>query len=309
MLVFWAYRFFYDPIWIEEHSFLENLIYKNVNQKTISFFSTIIASIVILFFSIYLIYINTQIIIFPKAYQVIGVFFVVFSGIWINSQKAIPDLFASIFLYLSLFQIFKTYKKENVVNNFFNIGFLYGISIIINAKYIFFLPLIVFSAFYIKKLSFKEFVSLLLGIFTIILTIIIIFFFFSKINIFFEYNKDSIISLILENIHKEEYILFIFPLILIILFVLFYTLLIKISSLFTKKVNFIFILFFIIEIIFVCLPGNSIESIIVLFVPLSFLSSNIFVSLGNKYKAIFYYSIILLTVFSQMLQVELIFNK
>lgn len=309
MLAFWAYRFIYNPIWIEEHGFLENLVYQYFNPQTIKIISPIIAAILILLFSFYLISANTQIIIFPKAYQVIGVFFVIFSGFWINAQKATPELFATIFLYLAIFQMYKTYKLENVAIKFFDIGFLYGISLAINTYYIFFLPIVILSTFIIKKISPKEIISLILGIMTIIIIVLLLFFFFGDINTYIDYYKNSIINLFTANTHKEKFLLFLFPQIIITLFVFTYSFFIKQSSLFTKKVNFILLLFTFVSVIFIMLPGNSIESTVVLFVPLAFLSSNIFVSLGNKTKTVFYYSIILLTIFSQFLQINLIFSK
>jgi hypothetical protein len=301
------------PSGIEEISYSSYIFFDFFEKTTtLKYISSILAFIIYWGFGFFLVQKNTKLIIVESSYQIVGIFFVMFSGIWINSQKFIPEILAVIFLYFSVFKIFSSFKKENCPHLLFDIGFLYGISLIINLQFIYFLPFLIISIFIIKKTIIKEIIALIIGILTpILLYFSIIFLFFNYSEILSELVKS--ISNIFVNINfvnkfQTKYLLLFCPFFLLFLIMLVFNFTIKNKSIFSKKSQNILILFMVASIIFFCLPNTANESIITTFPPLSIVTAKIFVNINNKFKIILFYSILGVIIFLQILQIKILFN-
>lgn len=75
-------------------------------------------------------------------------------------------IYAAIFMYLALYQIFCTYKTETRFSYFFNAGFFIATGSLFYSKLIFFLPTILIGVGIIRAFNWREWFVLFIGVFT-----------------------------------------------------------------------------------------------------------------------------------------------
>lgn len=311
LLGFWTFKFIYMP---------ENLTpIITVQPPFTDFFEflfkfkylfTILSFILYYGFAFYLIQTNIQKMIVETAYQMPGIFLVIFSGIIINAQQISIDVISVCFVNFSLFTIFKTYKKDKISKYLFDAGCLFAIALIFSFQYLFFFIFIIIALALIRNINFKEILALFIGVLTpliIFYTILYITYddFILQVNEYF-----TKLSIILQNNNKfNETDLYIYlPIIVISFTTALYSLNIKPKTIFSTKIQYILIILILFSIAFFLIPTTNKESIIMIYIPLSLLLSEIFIENNNKFKQILFYIILAFVILIQINSIILLYS-
>lgn len=306
MLLLWAFKFIYMPTPIESYEY-HTYIFPQFGELMVwKYLSAILAFFCYYIFAILIIKTNSDLTIVESAYQTPGLFFAILTGLYINVQRIIPEMVSGLLIYLSLLRLLYSYKHFKSFGNCFDSGFLFGLTIIISYKFIFFFPILIIGLVIVRPFKLKEFISMMLGILSVLFITCSLIYLYADFSIF----KYSIIESLSQTfIRFNKYNFYIFlPLIIlsIIVIVSKFTLNIP-QNIFTRKAQNVLIISLIFSLLYFLSPIASNESVVVIFAPLSLLISNIFVNTSKSAGTILFYGILFCILFLQIIQFKIIY--
>ncbi len=247
--------------------------------------SSIFALILIIIQAFYLVYINKVYNFISQRTFLTSLLFVLISSAFLNLHYLHPAIIANIFVLLTIVEIFSSYQKPKVYKASFNSGFLIAVAglFYVNAN---FLILFVFiSLMVLHSFNWREWISVIIGFITPYI-----------ITLFIYYYTDQWMSLrvILDTIFHHHSLKLNWPLsyyiFTSILFLIGSISIFKLSTTYSNNkistrnyFSLFTILLIILLLIFLISPFASIELIVIIAVPLSYLVSNYYLSNGNRW--------------------------
>lgn len=225
--------------------------------------------------------------------------FTIFVGGFLNMHTLHPVFFAGIFLVFAIHSLFAIFDNPNTFPQIFNAGFFIGIGSLFYFNLIIILPAFIISVIILsREARWREFIIILLG--TIIPFIFAASYAFLTDHLMeFLYTfEQNIVTPV--NHFKENFVLQGFLGFLIILTVLGSIKLLqqydtrKVSS---RKYYLILLIIFIFSLLnFAFIPAVSQEMLVLTIIPVTFLLSNLFVSIQSRFWGEFLFTILLLIV-------------
>ncbi|MDL2262027.1 DUF6427 family protein [Bacteroidales bacterium OttesenSCG-928-I21] len=306
MLGLWALKFIYMPQPIESYEYY-SLIFPEFGESLLSqYLSVIVAFIIYYGFAVFLIKTNLELSIVESAYQTPGIFFVMLSGIYVNAQRILPEIIASMLLSMAIISIFFAYKKMKIYGTGFNVGLLYSLSVLVVPKFILFFPLLIFALFVVRPVSMREIVSLIIGfVCPIILAGSIVFLYFDFQE--FIMNIGNALTVSYNRISSYNFYVF-SPILILAIIVLIAKLFLRVSqSVLSRKGQNVFSIFLLVSIIYFISPFANNELIVILFAPLSILLSYIFVNASKIVATFTFVGLFLGIIALQIAQLYLIY--
>jgi len=247
--------------------------------------SGVIALILIILQAFYLIYINKVYNFISQRTYLTSLLFVLISSAYLNLHYLHPAIIANIFVLLTIVEIFSSYKKPKVYSASFNSGFLIATAglFYVNANFLIFF--VFTSLLILHSFNWREWFAAILGFLTPYLFTLFIYYYngnLQELSIVYE----AIINHSSPKINWPlSYYIFTGILALIGLFSVF-----KLSTTYsnnkisTRNYFTLFsILLAILSLIFFIIPFASIELIVILSIPLSYLIANYYLSNANKW--------------------------
>ena len=304
LCVMWFNKFYFMLQPSEEHLSSYFFMYE-IESIIWKYCSACIALVIYLFLAILINRHNLKLSILPTAYQTTGIFFLIASGFFLNTQRIIPEMLSSIFMYCAFFKLFYTYGKDyKIYNRIFDIGFLFGVSILSSHKFIFFFPLLIYIFIVIRtNFRFKELIIMLLGIFAPIVLITSIVYLYFDYEAYVDYIKMSIIQTKIRFTVENIYVFS--PIIIITIMIMIYDVCIKTAQkIFTRKIRNIFAVCNLYIIILFMTPIFNNELIISLYVPLSFFLSKVYIKSTNIVRITLFYGLIIIVILLQIIQIR-----
>ncbi|MDR2010778.1 MAG: DUF6427 family protein [Bacteroidales bacterium] len=306
MLALWSFKFIYMPQPTESYEHYSYIFPELGESRMFQYISAVVALLVYYAFAFFIIKTNLDLSIVESAYQSPGIFYVIITGLYVNVQRILPEIFASMLLYMSVVSIFYSYKKFKAYGNCFDAGLLFGLSILLVYKFVIFLPLLIIALIIIRPFTLKELISLIMGIFCPLViagSIIYLYFDFSELlstiyDTFSEY-----------HIRINKYNLYIFlPVLILSVIAIISKFVLNVSqNIFTRKAQNILIFYLFFAIIYFISPFANNEQVIVFFAPLSLLLSYIFVNTGRISGIILFWGVLLCMFFLQIIQFKIIY--
>lgn len=210
-----------------------------------------------------------------------------------------PVYFAAIFFLLAIHSLFTIFNNPDSLSNIFNGAVFLGIGSLFYFNLIFLFPAYWIGIFILyRETSWRQLVIPLLGL-AVPYIFAISYAFFTDFTLeFFHTLEQNIITPV--NHFKENYPLYAILFLLIFLTVMgSFKMLQQYDSrkISTRKYFTVFLLFFVFSLIaFVLVPAVSIEMLIISMIPLTFLVSNLLVSIQSRFWGEFLFTLLLATV-------------
>ena len=248
--------------------------------------SVSISFVLLVIHAFLLIRLNTKFIFIKKRTYLPALFFILISGSFLPLQRLTPVIFASLLLLFAIEKIFNSYKKAGLSYNYFDAAFLISLGTLFYFNMIFYLLIIWIGLIIFRPFNWREWIISFLGFICPYIFVISYYYLFegtlknfltTLINNFSPVNYLSSLSL--------SYYLFYSFLLFLILISSYY--MIKIFP--KKKINtrkyFIFFLwlFLITLIVYFVLPSTSIELLVILSIPVSYIISHYFDSIKSTW--------------------------
>ena len=259
-----------------------SFVMKYLTNTTVS---SILALILIIAQAFYLIYINKVYNFISQRTYLTSLLFVLISSAFLNLHYLHPALIANIFILFTFVELFSSYLKPKVYKASFNSGFLIAIAglFYINAN---FLLLFVFiSLIFLRGFNWREWIAVIIGF--------MMPYFFTSFLYYYTDNWDSlqIIGNMITNYHSPKLIwplsYYIFT---AILFLIGSISIFKLSTTYSNNkistrnyFSLFTILLIILLLIFLISPFASIELIVIIAIPLSYLMANYYLSRANRW--------------------------
>lgn len=300
-LLFWFRSLmspFVYPFFIGEN---ENLLYVPINKINIeSDTIQVLLSLILVVFIAFLIQQINDRYAFIRARTKLpaAVFVIIIAGFTIMHTLH-PVYFAAIFLLFAIYSLFAIFNNPGSFSEIFNAGMFIGIGALF-----YFSLIIIFPAFLIgiiilyREVRWRQFVILFLGLITPFIFALSYVFYFDQILEFLYTLERSIVTPV--NHFKNNYALYAFLSFLIILTIIGSIKLLqqydsrKVSS---RKYYSVFLVIFLFSMIgFAFIPATSQEMLIIAVIPLTFLISNLLVSLESRFWGEFLFLILITTV-------------
>lgn len=222
--------------------------------------------------------------------------FIVFIGGFINMHTLHPVFFAGIFLVFAIHNLFAIFDRQNTFSQIFNAGFFIGIGSLFYFNLIIILPAFLIGIIILsREVRWREYVILLTG--TIIPYIFAASYAFltDQLSGFFQTFEQNIVTYV--NHFKTNYILQGFLGFLIILTIIGSIKLLqqydtrKVS---TRKYYLTLLVIFIFSFIsFAFIPAVSQEMLVISIIPVTFLLSNLFVTIQSRFWGEFLFTLLL----------------
>jgi len=246
--------------------------------------SGIIALSLIIIQAFYLMYINKVYNFISKRTYLTSLLFVLISSAFLNLHYLHPAIIANIFILLTIVEIFSSYKKPKIYAAGFNSGFLIAIAglFYINANFL--IIFIFISLLVLHTFNWREWFSVILGFLTPYFITFFLYYYTDNLS-----DLNIIYNAIIE--HKSLKLhwplsYYIFTGILTLMGVLS---VVKLSTSYSNnKIStrnyfllFVFLTLIILSIFFI-IPFASIELIVIIAIPLSYLLANYYLSESNK---------------------------
>ncbi len=305
MLILWAFKFYYMPTATENYE-IQNIIFTELPNTVFGkYLSAVIAFIVFYCIGLLVIKVNSDLLIVESAYQSPGIFYILFTGFFINSQRITPVMISGILIFISVILIMYSHQKYKAYSNNFNSGFVFALAILLSPKFVVFLPLLLIALFITKSVQWKEVVVFIMGI----LTPLILFFSFTWLyGDLISVNK-KIASSFTQTFQSVRYSTYYFLVLLpaviwsIVALISKYTVNVskKVSTRKFQTLTAICILFFV---AYFVSPVSDNETISILYAPASILISNILINSKRISTLIIFYGIIISICFSQFFQIS-----
>ncbi len=247
--------------------------------------SGILALILIILQAFYLIYINVVYNFISQRTYLTSLLFILISSAFLNLHYLHPAIIANVFVLFTIVEIFSSYRKPKVYKQSFNAGVFIAIAglFYINANFL--LIFVFISLLILHSFNWREWLSVILGFLTPYLVTLFLFYYFDQWN-----NVQHLIEAILQ--HRSSKLIWPLPYYIFtaLLFLIGLFSIIKLSSSYsnnkvsTRSYFMLFtILLAILSGIFIFIPFASIEIVVLIAVPLSFIMTNYFLSNANKW--------------------------
>ena len=246
--------------------------------------SGVIALILITLQAFYLMYINKVYNFISKRTYLTSLIFVLISSAFLNLHYLHPAIIANIFILLTIVEVFDSYKKPRVFSASFNSGFLIAIAGLFYINANFFIIFVFLGLLVLHTFNWREWFAVILGFITPYLITIFLYYLNGNLQ-----DLEIILNAIINHnspklIWPISYYLFSLVLSLIGIFSV-----IKLSTSYsnnkisTRNYFFLFTLLIVLIIsIFIIIPFASIELIVIIAIPVSYLLSNYYLSESNK---------------------------
>jgi len=237
-----------------------------------------------LLIAILMVRLNTTYFFIEQRSNLPALFFILCTGIFVPLQRLSPVLPAMVFLLIAIDRMFKTYKYSGTSFRYFDAGILIGLGCLFYIHLMFYLPVLWIGLIILRSFNWREWIVTIIGflipfIFTLVIYFlagadIVRFFDTIRINIIHPYNYAGF------NIYDLIFFSFLGFLILVfsIHMISAYSKK-KISS--RKYLDIMLWIFIITLIVYFFVPSASVELILILFVPLSYLFTHFFVSMRS----------------------------
>ncbi|MDR2910137.1 MAG: DUF6427 family protein [Bacteroidales bacterium] len=265
----------------------------------------IIALILMLALSIFIQQINSQYLVIRERNKLPALIFVIMAGGLTSIHTLHPVYFAGIFLILAIYRLFSIFDNEKPYSACFDSGFLLGIGSLFYINLLLLIPVFIMSVGILsKKNGWKIFVIQLIGI---LLPFIFVFSFGALTNRFFETFKVFEQNIAISNNHFETSIfmqvylgfLTVLTIISCIIIMIHYNTK-KISSRKFFSVFFLILIFSVTGFVFV--PSISHEMLIITFIPLSYLISNLLTDLKSRFwSGLIFILLLVVVIFLQIM--------
>jgi hypothetical protein len=247
--------------------------------------SGIIALLLIILQAFYLVYINKVYNFISQRTFLTSLLFVLISSAFLNLHYLHPAIIANIFILLTIVEIFSSYRKPKVYKESFNAGFLIAVAglFYVNANFLIFFVFV--SLMILHSFNWREWFAVILGFVTPYLITLFLYYYtdsWSELQLIskaiFEYHSPKLIwplsYYIFSGILSAIAIISIF----------------KLSTSYSNnKIStrnyfslFTILLIFVFS-IFLVVPFASIELIVILAIPISYLMANYYLSSANKW--------------------------
>ncbi|MBN1413668.1 MAG: hypothetical protein JW973_01100 [Bacteroidales bacterium] len=128
-----------------------------VNPVTaIPILSHLLAMILVILYGYLLIQLNAQHSFLKTRSQLPQLFFIIICGSLLNLRNLSPALLSAFFIIILTYRLFKTYKKEKLVYNFFDAGLLTGIATMFYIPAVIFLPMLLITLILFRNTVWQE---------------------------------------------------------------------------------------------------------------------------------------------------------
>ncbi len=248
--------------------------------------------------------INLKLPVISEAFQIPGIFFVIFSGLYFGLHSIRPELIANILMLIGLFRIAEIYKNNKAFSELFDAGFLLALASFFYLNIIILTPFFIIAILSLRVFYWKEIVVFFLGLFApYLLLAVMLFLITGELEIIKNYFEQG---LFIEKTDKYNSLNFIIslPLLVMVLFGIISRIAFKTFKKVTtqKYINIIVLLTLFLTAYFVS-PFSEMNSMIFLFVPISILTANLFVNTKNKVSAFLFFSLVISVLIVQGLQI------
>ncbi len=305
MLIVWGFKFYFMPTPIESYENHNYFLHELSDTLLSKYLYTCIAFILCILFAFYINKVNSDLSIIDSAYQLPGIVFALLTGFFINAQRLIPEMFAGMLLFIAVVRVFSMYEEQKIQKKCFEVGFISVVSFIIHAKLIYVVPVLFITMIIIKPLHRKEIFAFILGLLLPTLLLLGIVYLYMDVEMFI----DSVGKSLQENYSKVKYtnyhILIFLPIVLFSFYILISEYFIrKGRRIITRYSQNILKIIVLIEVVVMVLPYSTMESVFLLYAPLSLLLANIIVNAKKVFSMIVIWSLLLCILFGQIVQIR-----
>lgn len=214
-----------------------------------------------------------------------AVFFVLICSMYLPLQTLHPILIGNLFFLLAFDKSLTSNKNRNLFSTYFISGFLLSIGSLFYFNLIFLIPIIWISQIILRGFNLREWFISIVGFATPYFFLLFYYFYFDKLDVF---NKILSQNLFFSNntLSFNIYYLILFSYLGVLILISSLHLL---SNFNTKKIitrkyfRVLFWLFLLSSILLIILNSISIEFIVIIALPISFLLSNFFVSIKSRF--------------------------
>ncbi len=222
--------------------------------------------------------------------------FVIFIGGFTDMHTLHPVFFAGIFLVFAIHSLFAVFNNPNTFPQIFNAGFFIGIGSLFYFNLVIILPAFLIGIIILcREIHWREFVIMLIGfIVPFIFAFSYAFLTDHLMELLYTFEQNIVTPV---NHFKTNYALHVFLAFLIVLTVIGSLKLIqqydsrKVSS---RKYFLVFLIIFLFSIVsFVLVPAVSQEILVISLIPVTFLISNLFVSIQSRFWGEFLFTLLL----------------
>ena len=266
----------------------KNILFAPIDEitKNNAWVQVIISLVLVIFTGFLIQQVNDRFALIRTRTKLPATMFVIFIGGFVNMHTLHPVFFAGILLVFAIHSLFAVFDNPNTFPQIFNAGFFIGIGSLFYFNLVILIPAFLIGIpILCREFHWREFVILLIGF--------IVPFIFAFSYAFFSNHLQDYLNTIEQNIvtpvnqFSTNYSLHIFLTILIILTIIASIKLIqqydtrKVSS---RKYYLVFLIIFISSIIsFIFVPAVSLEMLVISIIPITFLISNLFVSIESRF--------------------------
>lgn len=304
MLVLWVFKFYYMPTPIETFDFQSLLLPTCPETVFCNYASAGAAFIVLYAFAVLLIKVNSDLQIIESAYQSPGFAFVLLTGVFINTQRVIPVLIASLLLFLAIIRVFYAFNRTNAKKNSFDAGFLTALSFIIFNKFIFLSPLVFIVFLMIRQIKLKEIIIFIVGLVMPIFIVAALVYLYGDSTAYYESIVANIeVTFTVAKYNTYNYSLFLPIVIMSILAVVSKFIINKKLKVSSRRHQNALVLIIIVFLVFFVSIYSSVEGVVLLFAPLSLFLSNIIMYAKRINKLVVLYGFIIVIIMSQLMQI------
>ncbi len=225
--------------------------------------------------------------------------FVIFIGGFITMHTLHPVFFAGIFLVFAIHSLFAVFNNPNTFPQIFNAGFFVGVGSLFYFNLIVLLPAFLIGIIILcREFHWREFVVMLIGFFVPIIFALSYAFLSNHFLAFLYIIEQNIVTPV--NYFKTNYSFHVLLALLAVLTIIGSIKLIqqydtrKVSS---RKYYLVFLIIFIFSLIsFIFIPAVSQEMLVITVIPITFLISNLFVSIESRFWGEFLFTFLLIIV-------------
>ena len=162
-----VYNFAIPPSFFEVYNTNDNLLYGLIFHDFAfsSFTYKLFNFILVIIGSVFLAFVINKNEIVSKENFLPTFFYIIFSYSSVTSNQLQPILIANLFIIMSLYYIYNSYRTDNALSDLFNVGFLFSLASCFYTYYIFIIPLGIISLYILKSFNWREWLCYLFGVF------------------------------------------------------------------------------------------------------------------------------------------------
>lgn len=295
----WSQTFFNPNTQLIQFNVSSTPLHKLINSfaGVNSYIQAFLAFTIIYITAMVLIQLSSKHILIKSRSYLPALFFVVFSSAYRPLQQFDPAIVSALLLVFALDRIFASYDKFEPVNNLYQAAFLVALASLFYSPSAFYVLLIFISAAIFRPFNLRHLLSIVLGFLTPWF-FLVFYEYYTSTSFSFLYYLKTLIALE-GSIHTIGITFYVFfgLMSLIVLIGIAHL----IGSLSTQKISIrkfhsIFLWFILISISLIAiLPWGSTEIIYLAAIPVSFLLSNLFINLRNRFWGELLVTLMLLT--------------